>query len=151
MVSTNNIDELRKSEGVYKLELMQKLATVAATADGLTIEGNHFKATALTGCPDMLLFACETIIEQADKITELKAENARIKRLLDNGIKAAMQNADKLADIDRQVKELSGLIYNSALGHIAMGYSVDIESMAQHTYQITGINAEGKSKGKVHE
>ena len=62
-----------------------------------------------------------------------------------------IEQADKIAVLDGQVKELSGLIYNNALGNVTMGYSVDIESMAQHTYQITGINAEGKSKGEAHE
>ena len=37
----------------------------------------------------------KTIIEQADKITELQAGNSRLKILLDNGIKAHVQNAIK--------------------------------------------------------
>jgi hypothetical protein len=53
--------EIRNSEGKYSVTLMQKMATVAATADGLSIEGNNFKVSALIGCPDMVLFACEEI------------------------------------------------------------------------------------------
>jgi hypothetical protein len=70
--------EIRKSEGKYSLVLMQKMATVAATADGLTIEGNNFKVGALIGCPDMVLFACE-------KIAELNKENKTLQALLLRG------------------------------------------------------------------
>ena len=49
--------DIQKAEGSYTLERMQQMATVAATADGLMIEGNNFKVGALTGCPDMVLFA----------------------------------------------------------------------------------------------
>lgn len=55
--------EIVKAQGNYDLKNMQNMATVASTADGLLIEGNNFKVTALTGCPDMLLFACERIDE----------------------------------------------------------------------------------------
>jgi hypothetical protein len=37
-----------------------------------------------------------TIIEQAD-------ENTKLKRLLDNGIKAAMQNADKISEMQKHM------------------------------------------------
>ena len=59
--------KIAKSEGNYRVEQMQQMATIASTADGLTIEGNNFKVCALTGSPDMLLFACERInkLEQA--------------------------------------------------------------------------------------
>jgi len=53
--------EIVKAEGDYTLEKMQQMATVASTANGLMIEGNNFKVGALTGCPDMVLFACERI------------------------------------------------------------------------------------------
>lgn len=52
-----------KSKGNYKTEEMQLMASVASTADGLNIEGNNFKVCALTGFPDMLLFACERMKE----------------------------------------------------------------------------------------
>lgn len=55
--------DVAKSEGKYTVEKMQQMATVASTADGLNIEGNNFKVCALTGSPDMLLFACEKIKE----------------------------------------------------------------------------------------
>jgi hypothetical protein len=64
---------IRKSEGKYSLVLMQKMATVAATADGLAIEGNNFKVGALIGCPDMVLFACERIAELQKELTAAKA------------------------------------------------------------------------------
>tara|TARA_R110000851_G_C12802726_1_gene537632 strand:- start:41 stop:454 length:414 start_codon:yes stop_codon:yes gene_type:complete len=53
--------KIEKAQGIYDLIKMQKLATIASTANGLEISGNNFKITALTGCPDMLLFACEQI------------------------------------------------------------------------------------------
>ena len=59
---------IRKSEGKYELQFMQKMATVAATADGLNIEGNNFKVGALIGCPDMVLFACERITELEEEL-----------------------------------------------------------------------------------
>lgn len=62
-----------KAQGNYKLEQMIQMATVAQTADGLEISGKNFKVTALTGCPDMLLFACENI-----QFLEKRLETARI-------------------------------------------------------------------------
>jgi len=59
--------DIEKAQGVYTTEQMEQMATIASTADGISIEGNSFKVTALTGSPDMLLFACE-------KIRELEAE-----------------------------------------------------------------------------
>jgi len=50
--------------------------------------------------------------------------------------------------LGEQVKQLSSLIYNEALGKLAMNYSVDIEYMAEKTYEITGINAEGEVNEK---
>ncbi len=55
--------EIANSEGKYTVEQMQQMATIASTADGLSIEGNNFKVCALTGSPDMLLFACEKILK----------------------------------------------------------------------------------------
>lgn len=62
--------ETGKSEGKYTVEQMQQIATVAQTADGLEISGNNFKVTALTGCPDMVLFACERIKELEQEVAE---------------------------------------------------------------------------------
>lgn len=55
--------DIEKSQGNYATEQMQQMATVASTANGLNIEGDNFKVNALTGCPDMVLFACERIKE----------------------------------------------------------------------------------------
>ena len=124
----SGMDELRKSEGAYKIELMQQLATIAATADGLTIEGNNFKITALTGCPDMLLFACETIIETEEKYQSsclqwrsafdamhtraMKADN-RMKELQSYNLGLANESWEQAHKIDRLVKE-AGLLYDMA-------------------------------------
>jgi hypothetical protein len=70
--------DIRKSEGKYGLQLMQKMATVAATADGLKIEGNNFKVGALIGCPDMVLFACEHINNLEKKLIELFNEKKEL-------------------------------------------------------------------------
>ena len=56
--------EIEKSQGQYDLDKMQMMATVASTANGLEVKGNTFKVNALTGCPDMVLFACEQIEAQ---------------------------------------------------------------------------------------
>lgn len=55
---------------------------------------------------------------------------------------AEKANADLRAEIlelRQHRRGLLELIYNSAVGQVAMGYSVDAESMAQSAYSITGI------------
>jgi hypothetical protein len=37
--------------------------------------------------------------------------------------------------------ELLDLVYNNAIGQVAMGYAIDGELMAEHAYEITGIDA----------
>ena len=37
--------------------------------------------------------------------------------------------------------ELLDLVYNNAIGQVAMGYAIDGELMAEHAYDITGIDA----------
>jgi hypothetical protein len=66
--------DVAKSEGEYTIDQMQQMATVASTADGLNIEGNNFKVCALTGSPDMLLFACERIKELESVLKYYKYE-----------------------------------------------------------------------------
>lgn len=63
--------KIQKAEGSYKLEDMQKRASVASTADGLTLEGPNFKLGCLTACPDMLLFACEQLAKANERVKEL--------------------------------------------------------------------------------
>ena len=81
---------IRKSEGKYELQFMQKMATVAATADGLNIEGNNFKVGALIGCPDMVLFACERIaeLEESNKTLMQRATDLERELWLVNQSKA---------------------------------------------------------------
>ncbi len=47
----------------------------------------------------------------------------------------------QLEEVKRHRKELLDLIYNCAIGQVAMGYVVDAESLAQSAYSITGITA----------
>lgn len=61
---------IEKSEGKYTVEQMQQMATIASTADGLEVSGNNFKVCALTGSPDMLLFACERIKELEQELVQ---------------------------------------------------------------------------------
>lgn len=88
---------IEKSEGNYTVEQMQQMATVAQTADGLEISGNNFKVTALTGCPDMVLFACE-------RIKQLENEHKKLR------IQLVKYNSDDFE-------------YNDGSEH--MGYTVD--------------------------
>lgn len=69
--------DIKKPEGTYKIENMQQMASVASTADGLRIEGKNFKVTALAGCPDMLLFACEQIKQLQSRLAEAERERER--------------------------------------------------------------------------
>lgn len=46
-------------------------------------------------------------------------------------------------------KELLDLIYNCAIGQVAMSYVVDAESLAQSAYSITGIDAASNRKQDV--
>jgi hypothetical protein len=94
------MSELRKSEGKYSLVLMQKMATVAATADGLAIEGNNFKVGALIGCPDMVLFACE-------RIAELERDHLKNDLLI-------MSNARRL--IKAKARTSNGRLYSELFG-----------------------------------
>lgn len=75
--------DIEKSKGKYTLERMQQMATIASTADGLLIEGNGFKVSALTGSPDMLLFACERIEELEEQNENLGYEMLNIQSMQD--------------------------------------------------------------------
>lgn len=76
-------------------------------------------------------------------------ENAKLHGWLktESQIPAAQRLAEKAnADLHAEIlelrqhrRELLELIYNSAVGQVAMGYSVDAESLAQSAYSITGI------------
>ena len=58
---------------------------------------------------------------------------------------ALAQNAELAAHRN----ELLSLIYNSAIGQVAMGYSVDAEALAQAAFSITGIDAERVKAGEA--
>lgn len=49
-----------------------------------------------------------------------------------------------------QVEQLVSNNHNTAIGYLTMGYSVDIESLAQYAYELTGINAEGCYTANQH-
>lgn len=76
--------QLGKSQGDYTVERMIQMATISQTADGLEISGNSFKATALTGCPDMVLFACEEILALHQVLTEIKELNSDVSEFIEN-------------------------------------------------------------------
>jgi hypothetical protein len=46
----------------------------------------------------------------------------------------------------RHRRELLDLIYNNAIGQVAMSYSIDGEAMAKHAFSITGIDAASTAK-----
>ena len=48
----------------------------------------------------------------------------------------------RIKELEQAQNQLLSLIYNTAVGNVAMGYPVDIESLASEAYEITGINAE---------
>lgn len=61
---------------------------------------------------------------------------------------AIYEAAERMAELVAQVEllavhrhELLDLIYNNAIGQVAMGYSIDGEGVAKHAYAITGIDA----------
>jgi hypothetical protein len=56
----------------------------------------------------------------------------------------AKANADLRAEVlalRGQRRELLEMIYNAAVGQVAMGYSVDAEGLARSAYSITGLDA----------
>ena len=62
---------------------------------------------------------------------------------------AEKENTDfraEILELRQHRRELLELIYNSAVGQVAMGYSVDAESLAQSAYSITGIAMGGENK-----
>ena len=52
----------------------------------------------------------------------------------------------RIADLEAKQNDLLSLIYNSAIGSLAMGFSVDISHIASEAYGITGISAEQLSQ-----
>jgi len=85
--------DIAKSEGNYTVEDMQLMATVASTADGLNIEGNNFKVCALTGSPDMLLFACEKIKELEQELIQTQMAVTEIQDL-SSSVSCFVENLD---------------------------------------------------------
>ena len=49
---------------------------------------------------------------------------------------------ERIAALEKAQNQLLSLIYNCAVGNVAMGYPVDIEGIASEAYEITGVNAE---------
>ena len=84
---------IAKSEGNYTVERMQQLATMASTMDGLSIEGNNFKITCLTGCPDMVLFACERIKELEQELVNTQIVVTEIQDL-SSSVSCFVENLD---------------------------------------------------------
>lgn len=76
------------------------------------------------------------------EIREAKAESKALKAERD----ALAAQVEVLTDHRR---ELLDLIYNNAIGAIAMGYAVDIESMAKNAFSITGIDAPKNREDEV--
>jgi hypothetical protein len=101
------MSNVRKSEGKYKLDFMQKMATVAATADGLSIEGNNFKVGALTGCPDMVLFACESI-------ATLEAEILAMREAKEEDDLNAKEEGIRVIERDEKIANLKTIIVKTA-------------------------------------
>ena len=91
--------EIAKSEGKYSIDEMQQMATIASTADGLSIKGNNFKVCALTGSPDMLLFACERIKELEQELTQTQIVATEIQDLM-SGVSEFVENLDCVPHID---------------------------------------------------
>ena len=56
------------------------------------------------------------------------------------------ESKQRIADLEAKQNDLLSLIYNSAIGSLAMGFSVDISHIASEAYGITGISAEQLSQ-----
>ena len=54
----------------------------------------------------------------------------------------ALADIAEIIKLREQIQGVVNLIYNAAVGKLAMDVNVDIESIAQSAYSITGINAE---------
>jgi hypothetical protein len=70
----------------------------------LNLESRLHKNSGAMGLSNLFINASIAIQEQADKLAELEAENARLKSLLNNGLKAAMHNADKIAELEARTE-----------------------------------------------
>lgn len=57
-------------------------------------------------------------------------------------IEALAEKDKRIAELELNQIQLLELIYNSAIGEIAMGYKVDTQYLAESAYSITGVNAE---------
>ena len=101
--------EIGKSEGTYTVEQMQKMATVAQTANGLEIKGNNFKVTSLIGCPDMVLFSCERIKELEQELIQTQIVVTKIQDL-NNEVSEFVENLDYTTLNVDESKALNGCL-----------------------------------------
>lgn len=69
----------------------------------------------------------------------------RWRDLVGDGFVLAM--AQKIEELEQAQNQLLSLIYNSAVGNVAMGYPVDIEGIASEAYGITGVSSEQIKRG----
>lgn len=112
--------KIQKAEGSYKLEDMQKRASVASTADGLTLEGPNFKLGCLTACPDMLLFACEELAKANERVID-----SIIEPLFKARWSGALSDAPVSEMRDQLFKTLRDQTMGYWSGHTAYNIAVD--------------------------
>jgi hypothetical protein len=80
----------------------------------------------------MNYYNSETLLEQQAEIEKLKAERDAL--------------AAQVEVLQQHRRELLDLIYNNAIGQVAMSYPIDGEAMAKHAFSITGIDATSTAK-----
>jgi len=81
----------------------------------------------------------QDIILLNKRIAELEEKYAQ---LMECSNRNDRNNFDLIAELSRDQNELLSLIYNAAIGEVAMGYSTEIKDIASEAYKITGVNAE---------
>ena len=81
------------------------------------------------------------MIEVEIKIAGVGNDGSMLVRIDD--VKSVINSyQERIKELEQAQNQLLSLIYNTAVGNVAMGYPVDIESLASEAYEITGINAE---------
>lgn len=59
----------------------------------------------------------------------------------------SLKDIKRIVALEKSQNQLLSLIYNSAVGNVAMGYPVDIEGIASEAYGITGVSSEQIKRG----